>query len=311
MNTLSKTAQPLPSNAAPNPVLRIERLSKRYNSFAMREISLAVEPGTIVGLVGSNGAGKTTLIKSILGIVHPDNGSIALFGEEVVGAPEQRLSALKQAIGIVLDACSFPDECTVKTTARAMRNVYENWNDKLFWNLAEQFNLAEKTLVKALSRGMGMKLSLACALAHRPRLLVLDEATAGLDPIARDEMLGLLRTFVAEDESRAILLSSHITSDLDKIADRVACIDAGKLIFDVERDAIDLAGVALCRATDVEAIERSRAYQPGELRFERTAYSTRVFVPNRFAFAEAFPAIPIEAIDVETYMHFMLKGATL
>lgn len=309
MNTSTQAKQPSPASAAPDAILRIEHISKRYESFAMRDVSLTIEAGTIVGLIGSNGAGKTTTIKSLLGIVRPDGGSIALFGEEIVGAPEKRLTALKQNIGVVLDTCSFPDEYTVKHTARTMKITSMNWDDTLFWNLARKFGLAEKTLVKNLSRGMGMKLSLACTLARKPRFLVLDEATAGLDPMARDEMLDLLRAFVAEDESRAVLLSSHITSDLDKIADRIVCIDAGKLAFDVERDAIDLAGVALCRAADVAKIEQSGAYQPGELRFMRTAYSTRVFVPDRFAFAEAFPAIPVEAIDVEAYMHFMLKGA--
>ena len=272
-------------------------------------MSFAVDAGTIVGIVGSNGAGKTTTIKSILGIVAPDEGSIALFGEEIVGAPAKRLAKLKQNVGAVFDSCSFPDEYSVKNAEKAMRSVYESWNDDAFWRLAEIFRLPAKSKVKDLSRGMGMKLSLACALAHSPRLLVLDEATAGLDPIARDEVLDMLRGFVAEDESRAVLMSTHITSDLDKAADHVVCIDAGNVAFDVEKDAIDQAGIALCREKDRGAIENSGAYGEGRLRFEHDAYATRVLVPDRFAFAEAFPSVPIEAADVESFMHFMLKGA--
>lgn len=309
MNTLSKPSVSHSSPAEPTPVLRIDKLEKSFESFSLHDVSFTVEEGTIVGIVGSNGAGKTTTIKTILGIVAPDEGSIALFGEEIVGAPAKRLAKLKQNVGVVFDSCSFPDEYNVKSAAKAMRSVYESWSDNAFWRLAETFRLPAKGKVKDLSRGMGMKLSLACALAHSPRLLVLDEATAGLDPIARDEVLDMLRGFVAEDESRAVLMSTHITSDLDKAADRVVCIDAGTVAFDVEKDAIDQAGIALCRKEDREAIESSGAYEEGALRFEHDAYATRALVPDRFAFAEAFPSVPIEAADVESFMHFMLKGA--
>lgn len=309
MNTFSIPSTTQPPCAGPSPILRVEKLGKRFESFSMSDVSFAVDAGTVVGIVGSNGAGKTTTIKSILGIVAPDEGSIALFGEEIVGAPAKRLAKLKQNVGVVFDSCSFPDEYSVKSAAKAMRGVYEGWSDDAFWRLAETFRLPAKGKVKDLSRGMGMKLSLACALAHSPQLLVLDEATAGLNPIARDEVLDMLRSFVAEDESRAVLMSTHITSDLDKAADHVMCIDAGTVAFDVEKDAIDQAGIALCREKDRDAIESSGAYGEGTLRFEYDAYATRVLVPDRFAFAEAFPSVPIEAADVESFMHFMLKGA--
>lgn len=309
MNTLSKPSVPHPSPAAPTPVLRIDKLEKSFESFSLHDVSFAVEEGTIVGIVGSNGAGKTTTIKSALGIIFPDGGSIALFGEEVVGMPEKRLAQLKQDVGVVFDSCSFPDEYRVKNVAQAMRRVYANWSDTAFQNLAREFHLPSKGLVKDLSRGMGMKLSLACALAHSPRLLVLDEATAGLDPIARDEVLDMLREFVAEDETRAVLMSSHITSDLDKVADRIVCIDAGSMAFDVDADAISQAGIALCRKADADTVLGSDAFGQNRLRIERDAHVTRILVPDRFAFAEAFPAVPVEAADVESFMHFMLKGA--
>ncbi len=309
MNTLTPPPAPHPSPAAPTPILRIEKLEKHFDSFSLRDVSFTVEAGTIVGLVGSNGAGKTTTIKSVLGIIAPDSGSIALFGEEVVGAFGKRLAKLKQDIGVVFDSCSFPDEYRVESTAETMRSVYEKWDDEAFRRLAQAFRLSPKSKVKDLSRGMGMKLSLACALAHKPRLLILDEATAGLDPIARDEVLDMLREFIAEDESRAVLMSTHITSDLDKAADRIVCIDDGAVAFDVEKDAIDQAGVALCRERDIDAMGENADYHEGELRFERDAYAVRVMVPDRFAFAERFPSVPVEAADVETYMRLMLKGA--
>ena len=309
MNTLTPPPAPHPSPAAPTPILRSEKLEKHFDSFSLRDASFTVEPGTIVGLVGSNGAGKTTTLKLVLGIISPDSGSIALFGEEVVGAFSKRLAKLKQDIGVVFDSRSFPDEYRVESTARAMRSVYEKWDDEAFRRLAQAFRLSPKSKVKDLSRGMGMKLSLACALAHTPRLLILDEATAGLDPIARDEVLDMLREFIAEDESRAVLISTHITSDLDKAADRIVCIDDGTVAFDVGKDTIDQAGIALCRKSNADAIGESMDYSEGELRFERDACAVRVLVPDRFAFAERFPSIPVEAVDVETYMRLMLKGA--
>lgn len=308
MKPFAERTTPSPARAASQSVLRIERLEKRYGDFALRSVSFDVEAGTVVGLVGSNGAGKTTTIKSILGIAAPDSGSVSLFGEEIIGMPEKRLAQLKQDIGVVFDSCSFPGEYRVKSVARTMKCTYANWSDETFQYLAREFRLPAKSFVKDLSRGMGMKLSLACALAHKPRLLILDEATAGLDPIARDEVLDLLREYVAEDETRAVLMSSHITSDLDKIADRIVCIDAGSMAFDVDADAISQTGVALCRKADVASVLESDAYQPGDLLVEHDAHATRVLVPDRFAFSEAFPTIPVETADVESFMHFMLKG---
>ena len=309
MKPLDEKIASSPTRTTSHSILHIEHLEKRYDEFALRNVSFGVEAGAIVGLVGSNGAGKTTTIKSILGIVTPDGGGISLFGEEIIGMPEKRLAQLKQDVGIVFDSCSFPREYSVKNVSQAMRHVYANWSDETFWDRAREFHLPEKSLVRDLSRGMGMKLSLACALAHKPRLLVLDEATAGLDPIARDEVLDLLRGYIAEDETRAVLMSSHITSDLDKIADRIICIDGGSMAFDVDADAICQAGIALCRKTDVDAVLESDLSSHGDLRIERDAHATRILMPDRFAFAEAFPAIPVEPADVESFMHFRLKGA--
>ena len=163
---------------------------------------------------------------------------------------------------------------------------------------------------------MGMKLSLACALAHDPQVLILDEATAGLDPMARDEVLDMLREFVAvEDASgepcHAILMSSHITSDLDKIADEVVCIDEGRIVFSCAKDEIcDLMGVARCRAADVEHMLASPS-APAELRVLHHDYGADVLVPDRFEFARAFPQIPYDRVSIDDYMALMLKGSVL
>ena len=153
-----------------------------------------------------------------------------------------------------------------------------------------------------------MDLSLACGLAHDPARRILDEATAGLDPLAREEALDILRGYM-RDERHGILMSSHITSDLEKIADYIVCIDAGRIVFAVEKDTItDLAGIAHCRATDYERIAESGFFAPGELRSMRHPYGIDVLAPDRFAFAENFKNIPVDKADIDVYMGMMLKG---
>ncbi|WP_080799417.1 ABC transporter ATP-binding protein [Arabiibacter massiliensis] len=288
-------------------LLRIQNLEKHYEGFDLEGVSFSVPAGSVVGFIGSNGAGKTTTIKAILGLIFPDGGSISLFGEEVTSAPEKRLAELKQRIGVVFDTCSFPEELTVEAVGKLMRHCYKNWNPGKFRTLVQQLGLPAGKTVKDLSRGMGMKLSLACALAHDPDLLVLDEATAGLDPLARDEALDTLRLFM--NEHRGILMSSHITSDLEKIADYIVCIDEGRIVFALEKDAItDVAGVAQCRAAEFDAIVDSGIFARGTMRFERSVYGTAVLVPDRQAFAARFPQVALERADIDSYMSLMLKG---
>lgn len=292
-------------------LLNIRNLSKHYEGFSLDNVSLSVPAGSVVGFVGSNGAGKTTTIKSILGLVNPDGGQIALFGEETLGAPAQRLAELKQRIGVVFDTCSFPEEMTVAAVGKLMAASYRAWDSAAFRTRIKQFDLPPDRTVKDLSRGMSMKLSLACALSHGADLLILDEATAGLDPMARDEALDTLRTFM-NDEYHGILMSSHITSDLEKIADYIVCIDEGRIVFAIEKDVIvHQAGVAQCRATEFAAIADSGLFAPGRLHYTRNAYGTSVLVPDRFAFAESFPNVVVEHADIDSYLSLMLKGEVL
>lgn len=294
-----------------NDLLNIRNLSKHYDGFDLQDVALRVPSGSVVGFVGSNGAGKTTTIKSILGLNRPDSGQIALFGEEIIGAPSKRLAELKQRIGVVFDTCSFPEELTVEAVGKLMSVSYRAWDAAGFRERIEQFALPSNKTVKDLSRGMSMKLSLACALSHDADLLILDEATAGLDPMARDEALDTLRAFMT-DERHGILMSSHITSDLEKIADYIVCIDEGRIVFSIEKDAIvHQAGIAQCRASEFAAIADSGLYAPGCLRYIRNAYGTSVLVPDRFVFAENFRGIAVERADIDAYMSLMLKGEAL
>ena len=286
-----------------NDLLTITNLEKRYDGFALRGVSLSVPAGSVVGFVGSNGAGKTTTIKAALGLIRPDGGTVELFGGE-----SPRAATTKQRIGVVFDTCALPEEITVATAGALMRSVYTRWDQRAFERYLQEFGLPTDKRISDLSRGMGMKLSLACALSHEAELLILDEATAGLDPIARDEALDVLRAFMA-GEGHGVLMSSHITSDLEKIADYIVCIDEGRIVFAVEKDAItDMAAVAQCRAAEFDEVAESGFFAPGELRFMRHPYGTSVLVPDRFAFSERFPKIALDRADIDGYMGLMLKG---
>lgn len=291
-------------------LLRITNLEKRYDNFHLAGVDLSIPCGSIVGFIGSNGAGKTTTIKAVLGLVRPDAGSIELFGEDVTHAPSSHLARAKQRIGVVLDTCSFPEEMTVSAAGKLMAACYRTWNARAFHTFAHAFELPESTTVKELSRGMGMKLSLASALAHNPDLLILDEATAGLDPMAREDALDALRLFMDHGD-RGILMSSHITSDLEKIADYIVCIDDGRIVFALEKDAItDVAGVAQCRVAEFDDVVASGFFTPGSLRFERNAYGITLLACDRQAFSARFPHIIIERATIDQYMSLVLKGET-
>lgn len=283
-------------------------LTKHYDGFSLEGVDLVVNEGEVVGFVGQNGAGKSTTIKALLGLIRVDGGE-----GSVLGTPSDELTrasgaATKERVGVVFDTVSLPGHLRVADVGRIYASAFASWDAHRFSQLTRDLGLDPKKAVKDLSRGMGMKLSLACALAHDPQVLILDEATAGLDPMARDEALERLRDFVAQP-GHAILMSSHITSNLERIADRVVCIDAGRIVFDLEKDAItDSAGVARCRVADLERIASSGMVHDSELRYLRHDYGIDVLVPDRFAFAEMFPDIPCDHMTIDDYMSLTLKG---
>ena len=207
-------------------LLELKGISRHVSDrFSLRDVTLAVEPGQIVGFVGANGAGKTTTIRAALGLIKLDAGEVHLFEQHCgADAPGEAQRCLRSHIGLVLDTCPFPSTLKVGQIESLVGPAYPTWDRETFARFINRFGLDPKTKVKDLSRGMGMKLQLACALSHKAKLLVLDEATAGLDPMAREELLDELLAFVS-DGLHSVLLSSHITSDLDRAADRVICID--------------------------------------------------------------------------------------
>lgn len=275
------------------------------DSFSLRNANLSIGSGEIVGLVGANGAGKTTMIRAALGLLKLDSGYAALFGEPLAAdTPDADVRRLRSRVGVVFDTCPYPSEITVSQVETCIKPAFPTWDNTCFETLVARFGLEPKKKVRSLSRGMGMKLQLACALSHNADLLILDEATAGLDPLARDELLDELRDYASTGD-RGVLLSSHITSDLERIADRVVGIDAGSIIFDIPREQItDMAGIAHCT---FDQAQRILACVDGA-RVAKREFSCDVLVPNRFEFAEAFPEVPCDRASIDDYLHFILKG---
>ena len=206
-------------------IVEIKDLEKKYdNKFKLGKINITIPKGVIVGLIGENGAGKTTLIKGMLNILKIDSGEIKIFGKDY----KKEEQSIKEDIGVVLDNMFFPELLNAKDINNSMKDIYKNWDSKSYFSYLKDFNLEEDKPLKSMSKGMRKKLEIATALAHKPKLLILDEPTSGLDPVVRSEVLDIFQKFI-EDEEHSILLSTHITSDLEHIADEIIFIDNGKM----------------------------------------------------------------------------------
>lgn len=214
--------------------LELRHVSRRLGDFELRDVNLTLPKGCILGLVGENGAGKSTTIRLLTGELRPDSGTVSVLDAEP-GGPDFR--AVKERLGVVLDDAWFPEILNARQVGTMMAMTYESWDAELYESYLARFALPREKNFKDYSRGMRMKLAIAVALAHRPEVLLLDEATAGLDPIVRDEVLEIFREF-SEAEDHAILISSHILSDLEKLCDYIAFLHQGKLLFCQEKDRL-------------------------------------------------------------------------
>lgn len=233
--------------------LEIRNLTKNYDEFTLDHINLSLPSGCIMGFIGENGAGKTTTIKLILDLIKKDSGEIYILGKEL--SKSQR--DLKEKIGVVMDECCFPDNLDLKEINFIMKKIYKTWNESVFKQYYTRFRLKEKQPVKEYSRGMKMKLSIACSLSHDSQILILDEATSGLDPIVRDEILDVFLEFI-QDERHSIFISSHIISDLEKICDYIAFLHKGKIIFNDSKDLLlEKYGVLKCSEDELKTVDSS------------------------------------------------------
>lgn len=282
-----------------NNALEIHGLQKNYSGFQLGPVDLTVPLGSVVGLIGQNGSGKTTTLKAILNMIHTDGGSIRLLGMD----PSKEDAAIKQHIGVVPDACSFHDMLNAAQAEKILKPMFPDWDSAYYWQLAEQFALPKTLRVKEYSKGMKTKLMLACALAHHPQFLLLDEPTSGLDPVIRSDLLDILAEFML-DERHAILLSSHITSDLEKIADYVVFLHHGKVQMNACMDDIkNEYGILKCPQEQLDFLEQERI-----LSIRRTQFGCEALVKNRAAARHVLPQAIVDPATLEDIMTFTAKG---
>ncbi|MEK4031328.1 ABC transporter ATP-binding protein [Pseudobacillus sp. FSL P4-0506] len=207
-------------------VVELKNVTKRFKDFSVKNINLQVKQGFVTGFIGANGAGKSTTIKMMMNLLKPDDGEVKIFGLDYTTHEK----AIKERIGFVYDGNVFFEGLNLKDIKRIVAPAYKHWNDTLFYQYIEQFELPLNKAIKTFSKGMQMKASLAIALSHHAELIIMDEPTAGLDPIFRRELLELLQELMI-DGQRTIFFSTHITTDLDRIADYIAFIQSGEVVF--------------------------------------------------------------------------------
>ena len=281
--------------------LTVKGLTKAYRDFTLDHVSFEVPRGAIVGLIGENGAGKSTTLNAILGLVKKDAGSI-----EILGQPDEEWSPqIRSQIGVVFDGNNYPDMLSARQLNRVFKNIYPHWDEARYLSLLKEMALPLDKAIKALSKGMKMKLSIAAALSHHASLLILDEATSGLDPVVRDDILDLFLDFV-QDENHSILVSSHITSDLEKVADYIVFIHQGKVVFSKPKDELKYQyGIIRCGAAQFEALNREEI-----IAYRKRDYEWEVLIADRTAAQRKYPKAVIDPASIDDIMLLHVKGET-
>ena len=279
--------------------LEVHSLNKSFDRFALKDVSFTLPRGAVMGFIGENGAGKTTTIKAVLGLIRKDSGDISVLGGSIEDA------SIRAKIGVVFDDLHLHKTLRIRQAAKIFPHLYEDWDADLFKEYLNRFNLDAEKKIKDLSRGMRMKLSIAVALSHHPELLILDEPTAGLDPVVRDEVLEIFQDFM-QDENHAILFSSHITSDIDKIADYLTFIHDGEILFSVTTDELlGEAGILKCSAEEADALDAERE---GLLRIRKNQFGCEVLIRNKEQFRMRHPEAVIDSVTTEALMLFYARG---
>lgn len=279
--------------------ISIKNLEKKYVKFKLGEIDLDIPSGEIVGLIGENGAGKTTLIKSILNIIKIDNGQIKIFNKDYLLNERE----IKEDIGVVLDNMFFPEILFVRDIDIVMKDTYKKWDTNLFNEYLGNLNISKDKQIKTLSTGMKKKLQIITALSHHPKLLILDEPTSGLDPVVRSEVLDMFLKFI-QDENHTILLSTHITSDLEQIADQIIFINEGKILLNkMSREIIDNYGVLKCDIDDFDNFDKNDI-----ISYRKNKYNYEILVSDRKNILKKYPSVIIDKITLENMMILYIKG---
>lgn len=284
-----------------NSALILKNVNKKYekSNFAIKDISFSIPEGSIVGFIGENGAGKSTTMNCILNVIRRDSGTIEIFGREMTDEDID----IRENIGVVYDSNNFPEYLTAKQLADILGRIYSKWDDFCFEQFLRRFGLPESQKIKSYSRGMSMKLAIAVALSHDSKLLILDEATSGLDPIMRDEILDVLLEFVKQ-ENHSILLSSHITSDLEKIADYIVFIHNGEIILNKTKDELIYEyGVIRCSENDFHNI-----LSEDILSSMKKDYQIDVLIKNRKLIEKKYKNLIVDSVSLDEIMLLLVKG---
>lgn len=275
-------------------IIEIKGLTKKYQNFALDNVDLVVPMGTVMGFIGENGAGKSTTIKAILGLYKRDGGEVKVFGED----SEKLSNETREKIGVVFDTIPYPKNLTVTQLEKVFSGIYKTWEAEKFFGYMTKFGLPLKKKISSFSRGMEMRLSIAAALSHNPSLLVLDEPTGGLDPVMRNEILDMFLEFM-QDENHSILISTHITSDLEHIADYVSFIHKGKIVFTEERnEMLEKYRILKCTDEDIEKMDNNDIIGMRKGRFCSEVLTDK---------AEKYPDIVSDKPTIEEIMVYYVK----
>ncbi|MCI8948244.1 MAG: ABC transporter ATP-binding protein [Lachnospiraceae bacterium] len=279
-------------------ILQVEDLTKEYAGFKLDHVSFSLPSGAIMGLIGENGAGKSTTINAILNLIKKDAGRVTFWGQELESG-----KALKEDIGVVFDDINFYETLTPAKVGRISAEAYRQWDDALYGEYLKRFQISPKKEIKTLSKGTKMKLCIAVALSHRPRLLILDEATSGLDPVMRDDILDIFLDFV-QDENHSILMSSHITTDLEKVADYITCIHQGKVLFSRSKDELRYQyGIIRCGAALYDQIDQEEI-----LACRKDAYQWNILVGDKEKARKKYKTAVVDDATLDDILLLYVKG---
>lgn len=281
------------------PILQVENLTKQYPDFKLDHVSFSIPKGTIMGLIGENGAGKSTTINGILDLIQKDEGVVKFWGQELSSDPRN----IKENIGVVFDGINFYETLTPAKIGRISAAAYKQWDETAYHKYLTQLQLPPRKEVKTFSRGMKMKLGIAVALSHKPKLLILDEATGGLDPVMRDDMLDLFLDFV-QDENHSILMSSHISADLEKVADYITFIHKGNVLFSKQKDELLYHyGIIRCTTAQFDAINKSEI-----LAYRKRDYQWEVLVADKEKARHKYKGSVVDNASIDDILLLYVKG---
>lgn len=274
--------------------IEIKNLSRRFSRFTLDRVSFSVPKGAVVGFIGENGAGKSTTIKAVLGLLKKDGGEIAVLGED----PYKMKPQTKEKIGVVFDSMPFPPSLTAAQLDKVLKGIYKSWDSKIFYSYLNRFGLPTANKLSSYSKGMEMRLSIAAALSHSPELLVLDEPTGGLDPVMRSEILDILLEFM-QDENHSVLMSTHITSDLEHIADYICFIHSGRIVFFEERNEM-LEKYRILKCTDEQLASVDKTDIVG---LRKGRFTNEILT----AAADKYPDITADTASIDDIMVYYVK----